>query len=107
MTDNDPPFLVCLPTKLSPKPPESLAVKRLCCRCQAQVWVAPSGAAIQRKEATALLCIPCWSADKSLSSLEAQPLNAAQQKEIADATGAPVSEAEIKEITNAMRAEDF
>lgn len=67
MPDIDDVMLVCLPAKGVPKPPVPGGVKRLCVRCGAQVWLAPSGMRIQREQAAVLLCIPCWWRDTDLA----------------------------------------
>jgi hypothetical protein len=83
-TEDDETILIYLPTKGVPKAPVPGGVKRVCCRCTRQVWLAPSGMKVQREKAASLLCIPCYLADPEALKGRIFPLTAAQKKEIAD-----------------------
>lgn len=81
MDEPDEAILICLPTNGVPKAPIAGGVKRVCCRCRQQVWLAPTGMRIQRERGASLLCIPCWLADRECSKqVEMTP---EQLKEIA------------------------
>ncbi len=53
-----PMFIICRRTKSGPSH-VPLAMKRACCECREEVWLAPSGAKIQHEKGAALVCGAC------------------------------------------------
>ena len=84
-TNEAPHFLICMRAK-GLKNPVLGVVKRVCCRCREQVWVAPTGLRIQREHGVAFLCLTCAFADEALrDGIELHPLTPEQVREIKDA----------------------
>ena len=88
-TNEAPHFLICLRAKGIKEAPVLGGVKRVCCRCRAQVWVAPTGLRIQREHGVAFLCLTCGFSDEAVrEGIQIHSLTPEQVREIKDAIAA-------------------